>query len=302
MRSIHKLSVLLLAAGALSACEVDKTVTTENIPTAGVRFINAVPDTGNMDMRFVDQVESNAHWSMPFRGNIVTTSGVPASTLIQFKGARAGSRQFRIFMNSATNQALASTVVKDTTVTLVAGVNYTALMMGNARGGAPAMRLTWIEESVADPGANVALRVINATGATINVRHYLSTGAAPATAQFANLAAMGVSAYVQVPPTTLNATTTTRIMLNVRDNTDVTALVATDAAALVGFPACAATCPAPEQTVVGPRDALPGTAVAGSALTAIVFPRSVAGSAAANFTTPAVTFVWDRRPPRPAGI
>ena len=291
MRSIQKLSVLVLAAGALSACEVDKTVTTENIPTAGVRFINAVPDTGNMDMRFVDLVESNAHWNMPFRGNVVTTSSVPASTLIQFKGARAGSRRFRIFMNSSTNQALSSTVVKDTTVTLAAGSNYTALLMGNARGTAPAMRLVFIDEAVADPGAQVAVRVINATGAAINVRHYLSTGAPPATAQWPNLASMGIGTYQLMAPTT----GTTQVRLNVRDNTDVTALVATDAGALVGAAA--------QITAPGPIDALPGTSVAGSAVTAIVFPRSVAGSQApSTFTTPAVTFVWDRRPPRPAGI
>jgi hypothetical protein len=28
-----------------------------------------------------------------------------------------------------------------------------------------------------------------------------------------------------------------------------------------------------------------------------VFPRSVAGSKAANFTTPGSSFMWDRRPP-----
>ena len=62
MRRSYKLSVLCLVLGAASACSTpDKIVATEDIPTAGVRFINAVPDTNAMDFRFVDIVESNAH-------------------------------------------------------------------------------------------------------------------------------------------------------------------------------------------------------------------------------------------------
>jgi len=51
-------------------------------------------------------------------------------------------------------------------------------------------------------------------------------------------------------------------------------------------------------------EALPGTSVAGSAVTLIVFPRSTAGSKApqtAPFAVPAGSFMWDRRPPRPPG-
>ena len=42
----------------------------------------------------------------------------------------------------------------------------------------------------------------------------------------------------------------------------------------------------------------PGTTQPGSAITAIIFPASVAGSKATSFTTPGVSFMWDRRPPR----
>jgi len=44
--------------------------------------------------------------------------------------------------------------------------------------------------------------------------------------------------------------------------------------------------------------ALPGTAVAGSGITALIFPRAVANSQGGSATTPAVIFMWDRRPPR----
>ena len=49
-------------------------------------------------------------------------------------------------------------------------------------------------------------------------------------------------------------------------------------------------------------DALPGTTIPGSAVSGFVFPRSVAGSKAASFAAPGIFFVWDRRPPRAAGL
>jgi hypothetical protein len=63
-----------------------------------------------------------------------------------------------------------------------------------------------------------------------------------------------------------------------------------DALALIGAPA----------TI--DIEALPGTTIAGSAVTGIYFPASVAGSRAAQFAAPGVSFMWDRRPPRPAGL
>ena len=48
MRRILKLSLTCLAAGAVTACEPDTVITTEVLPYAGVRFINAVPDTAAM--------------------------------------------------------------------------------------------------------------------------------------------------------------------------------------------------------------------------------------------------------------
>ena len=70
MRRIYQLSVLCLAAGVVSACYPDQVVNTENIPTAGIRFINAVPDSAGafgFDLRFVDIVESNASSDITFR-------------------------------------------------------------------------------------------------------------------------------------------------------------------------------------------------------------------------------------------
>jgi len=282
MRRISQLSALCLAAGALSACSQDQVVQTEAIPTAGVRFINAVPDTGGsagLDFRFVDIVENNAQFKVAFRNNIVTTGGVPASTQIEYKNTRAGQRHFRIFLSDP-DQAVAQVVLKDTTVTIEAGKLYTIMLWGNARGAAPAMRLSFITDNPPDPGSQVALRVINATGSPIDARQYLSTGAVPAAATWANVAPLTASSFVNVAPS--------QYRFNVQPAGGGTALF-TDVLALPGAAASVDV------------EALPGTTVAGSAVTAIVWPRSVAGSKApqaAAFNTPAVSFVWDRRPPR----
>jgi hypothetical protein len=305
MRRIHNLSILGLMAGVLGACAPEEIVQTEDIPTAGVRFINAVPDTSAMDFRFVDQVESNAHWNVTYRNAPTISAGQPASATVQYKAARAGSRTFKIFQNGgcspdACTQADAMVEMASQTVTLEAGRNYTALLWGYSNpgragapaglpAGAPAMVLDFYEETVADPGAQVAIRVINATAAAIDASFFVSTGTAPGTPTWAAVPAMSRTTYQLTAPGQYRVT--------------ATGVTQTSNLALIGAAAVTA---AP-----GPFDATPGTEVAGSAVTAIVWPRSVATSPAPqlgatstrpSFTANAITYVWDRRPPRPAGI
>lgn len=280
MRRFARLQALVLGSVVFSACALEEVVNTEAIPTAGVRFINAVPDSAGafgLDFRFVDLVESNAHFRITFRNGPTTASGVTAATQTQFKNARAGSRNFVIFLDD-TLQTIASTKLKDTTVTLEAGKNYTAILWGAARLGA--MKLTFFEDVPADPGANVALRVINATEAPIDVRQYVQGGTAPATATWANVGALSVSSFVTAAPA--------NIMYNVRAAGAATNLF-NDMLALPG------------QANTVDIEGTPGTTRAGSAVTLIVFPRSTPGARTpqtAAFAVPAGAFVWDRRPPR----
>ena len=289
MRRIIQLSMLGLAASAVAACTPEALVEVEDTPTAGVRFVNAVPDTGaafGMDFRFVDIVESNSAFRIGFRNNPQTTSGVTGSSQIQYKAAQAGSRHFKIFLDD-TLQSIASVVLKDSTVNLEAGHNYTFLLWGNARSsGSDRMRLNVIDENVPDPGNQVALRVINATSGAIDVRQYVATGTVPAAATWGNVAPYTISSYVNVAPS--------QIRYNVQPAGGGTTLFA-DALALIGQPAGTATAGC---TVGVDCEALPGTTVPGSAVTLIVFPRSVAGSKATSFTTPGGSFMWDRRPAR----
>ncbi len=283
MRRIFKLSAAFVAASIVSACTPDDIIPTTAVPSAGVRFINAVPDTNPMDFRFVDLVENSAHFKITFRNNVVTTVGVPASTLIQFKPAKVGSRHFRIFLND-TSQVVASTVLKDTTVTINEGSRYTAILWGNGRGAAPGIPFLFIEETPPDPGAgNVALRVINATTSAIDVRQFADpngTGVVPAActapACWDDVAPLTATAWVIVPADT--------IRFNVQPGVGGTALFP-NPRALLGFPTAisgagtgGAPVPCNPATQTCDTEALPGTTIPGSAVTAIVFPGSQACS------------------------
>ena len=289
MRRIVQLSMLCLAAGVASACKPEEVTTITTPPTAGVRFVNAVPDTGGaygLDFRFVDVVENSDHFRITFRNNPQTSGGVTASAAIQYKAAQAGQRHFRIFLDD-TIQTIAATVLKDSTATLEAGHNYTFLLWGNARSsGTDKMRLTVIDETVPDPGSQVALRVINATGAAIDVREYASTGTLPTAPTWANQGAYSISTYQTVAPA--------QYRYNVQPAGGGTALFS-DMLALIGQPVGTKTAGC---TVGLDCDVTPGTTVPGSAVTLVVFPRSVAGARTPNFTTPGGSFMWDRRPPR----
>jgi Domain of unknown function (DUF4397) len=286
MRRISQVSLLCFAATALAACKPDEVVPTESIPTAGLRFINAVPDSAGaygIDFRFVDIVESNAQFRIAFRNTPVTSANVTAATSVQFKNARAGQRHFRIFLSDSI-PAIASTVLKDSTLSLEAGHNYTVLLWGAARStGADRMHLTVIDEAIQDPGASVALRVINATSAAIDARQYAQNGTLPPTATWANVAPFSASAFVTATPGNK--------MFNVQPAGGGTNLFS-DALAIIG--------------AAGTVDieASPGTTIAGSAVTLIVFPRSTAGARTPqattpiNYTVPGPAFIWDRRPNR----
>jgi hypothetical protein len=288
MRRKVLLTLVGLSVMVTSGCTLKEVYPTAAIPSGGVRFINAVPDTAGafgLDLRFVDELESNAHFRQNFRNGPITSGGVTGSAGIQYKQVRAGSRRFRIFLND-TLQSVAQVVLADTTVTITAGSNYSAILWGNARGTAPAMRLTFLEETVADPSPNVAVRVINATPTALDVRVYLNGGTVPGTATWANVAALSASTHISQAPGSYR--------FNVQPAGGGATLFA-DALTLPGVAAFSTAGPSGKLDI----EALPGTTVAGSAVTLIVFPRSTAGARTpqpAAFTVPAPVSIWDRRP------
>lgn len=362
MRRIIQLSVACLAASVVSACSGRDAVTDTGVaPTGGVRFINAVPDSaggGGLDFRFIDLVENNAHYNIPFRNDIQVSGGIPASTKIQFKATEAGDRHFRIFLDddrpAVASQRIgcaadATTCIGDSTITVEDQHRYTALLWGNARGGALPLRLTIIDEETAgcaDPGSQVGYRGINAMNSAVDVRVYTNTQVQtdvavttkskdaskaastkttttttntpiPATPTWTlqpltvsptcvnldptpNTSSVVVGSKVTLSDTTTSVTTVTTtitVKYNVQPAGGGTALFS-DASALIGIPNGTEA----NGCVVGlDCDATPGSSVAGTALSAIIFPPSVAGSMAAQFDSPAISFMWDRRPPRNPG-
>ena len=149
-------------AAALTACggSSDVTIVTPD-PAALVRFINAVPDTGAMDFRFVDAVEGVP--STPFV-NLKFRDGFDRA----YQRVNVGTHHIRVFMGSAnvgpsgsTNDpTVVSTVMADTTFTFDLGVHYTFVFYGSARAGAQKF-LILTDNFAAPPSGNVAIRAVN---------------------------------------------------------------------------------------------------------------------------------------------
>jgi len=301
MRRFVQLSLLGLAAG-VSACSTPDLVHPTDDPLyAGVRFINAVPDTGGafgLDFRFVDLLESNAHFQIKFRNN-PSTATAPAteySNQIQFKGAREGTaRHFKIFLDD-TLQSAAQVTLSDTTVSIVKGHNYTAMLWGNARAtGTPAgaggtkMALTFWEDSATVNAGKVKMRVVNTTSGPLDVWAFATGSTVPATPTWAAVPAYSKTTYVEVD--------TGAYQYRVRNAGSATNLFVDRNAAPGAIPTCSGVSPCP--TGAFPDiEGIPGTRLSGSAISGIVFPPSVAGSRAAQFTNPQLTFAWDKRPAR----
>ena len=281
---------LLVPALVLAACNgQDAGVTVTNLgPLAYVRFVHAVPDRGPITGRWVDKVEN---WvGTPTSGSAL---GISYRAVTPFQGVSAGSRHFRLFP-ATTNVDSTQMVLADVTSDLAANTYYTFLFTGyrTCNGASPAEQVVRITETHPTIGAGqYALRVIQAApGFTANQDYYLTAtaaGALPATPQFSNVAysvdpaALSARTWVTLP------TATTAFIRAFNTGTTTTANLAATSVAAPGTP-----------TTVNTANPFPSTAVAGSALTAFVFPQQRTATCA---TTGAVAsaFGVDVRPPTP---
>src|SRR5215467_4147336 len=119
-----------LAGAVILGCKQDITGTKTSIPElAFVRYVHAMPDTGEVDVHLVDAVE-NLNFGDP------STGFTPYRTVTQYTGIVAGSRHFRVFTNmQSTDINVVQQVIFDTTLTLAANTYYTILHTGFARTG-----------------------------------------------------------------------------------------------------------------------------------------------------------------------
>jgi hypothetical protein len=259
------LAAVVFAAGA---CDEDGTVTNvTRPPLAFIRYVNAVPDTGALDFKFIDAVEYSPNYAnFSFR-----TIGV-------YQGAVVGTRPVRVFANSS-NIAVTSVPLIDTTITLVANTYYTILHAGNSRaadGAATADRLIIIDDTRPAQDAGIHVSTVNTSTAAVDVSLAAAVADAWAVTN-ANVAYGTRTPYVARPLTG----TAVRVAPTTVTTPTATALAFTGAAGTVA------------------QDPVGGSNIAGTQFSAFFFPASVAGSPApAGFTTPGITFFVDRQPPR----
>lgn len=194
-----RFALLGAALGLTAGCsEPSDDPTSPNIPPlAYVRYINAVPDTLNTTVRFIDQTAYSpmTFVNVPFRG---LGQG-------NYQPTQAGARKFRVFTADATNSP-PQEIRKSWSIPRSRSNRkyYTLLHMGYARAGSsPKQRLVVITDALPTPGANVALRTINAALGMGAVDVYkLATATTPISGSplFPALASEAVSAYQAFTP------------------------------------------------------------------------------------------------------
>ena len=157
MRFARSLLLGVVGFGLAACADADLGPTTAKIPPlAFVRYINAMPDTLNTTVRWIDEVE--------FTPQTFTNVAFRAEGLGSFQGLKAGSRSLRVFtFQQSTNNFPVdgnTTVLVDTTYTFEAGKYYSMIHAGSARAGT--QRLVIIEdEPPAAPSSGTLLRVYN---------------------------------------------------------------------------------------------------------------------------------------------
>jgi hypothetical protein len=283
---------LALAAGAgLAACRSDggAAILANNGPVAFVRFVNAIPDSGAQDWRFIDQVEgSPVSFALSFRGTF------PGAT---YQQASVGTRHLRVFQSAydqsyndptQASPSLVSTVFIDTAFTLAEGHHYSLIAVGSLK--AKTAKLLIVDDNFTDPGNSVAVRVVNLGVASAIDAYASATGG---TATLPAPLVSGLATYAASNWLTL-ATGALDIRANASGTTTLPAMV--DALAPPG----AAADKANNLTAVG------GSTIAGSVFTAFIFPPAttgtrgafvVAGTCPTRCTTAGVVFVVDKYPP-----
>jgi len=265
MRVSRFLPLAMLAAAA--ACHDNGVSVNDRPPLGGVRFINAVPDGGPVDIRMVDQVE----WS----ANSVSSSssyGLPYRAGTIHWPTEAKARHIRVFPTDS-SIAITSTVLHDTTITIEANKNVTLMLVGSRAAGGKVSFVKIDDTPPAVATNQVAIRVVNAS----------TTAALPGAATWTTVGPLAASPYV-VRSTGSFAVQTTP----------------------AGSTASVWKAPAPDGAAAdGLIGATAGALGGGSALSAYLFPPSGTGpftpqsGTPPTGTTPRVVFFVDLIPAPP---
>ncbi len=263
-----RILVVGIAVAAVGACNDDEITNTTPPPLAGVRFINAMADTGAVDIRMIDQVPWSAlALSLAFR------SGT------EHQPTEARARHIRVFPTSR-NPVVTSNFMLDTTITFAANQNYTLLLAGSAKNNTD--RFIVVTDDAAAPAAgSISIRAVNAScgpAGTPNVDFLAGADSTALASLGANIAPGSASAYQSRTAGSLLGRFTTTV-------------APTRVAQAAG--------PVAPATPAGARPAA-GVNSAGTVLSAYCFPASVAGTSApqdtVTFNRAGVVYFVDRVP------
>jgi hypothetical protein len=272
--TVKRIGLALIGMLAMGCKKDDGPFFAPQTPLAYTRFINAIPDTGGVDFRFIDFLEHS-----PFEIQMQFRSFTP------YQGTAPGARHLRAFADPGGSPSLSDVtqILVDETVTFEAGKYYSLVAVGYSRAGSsPALKLQVFEDPIPDAGSNVAFRVVH-LGSGLNSINVGVTAASsdpiPGTATFSNVSYLNASAYQTRAPGAA--------WFRVQETTAATEIVSGNGRQA---PAGAAGDPLNNLTTIG------GSGQAGSVVTAWVFPRSVSGSKAPSVTAPSIVFTVDKHP------
>ncbi|MEO7101841.1 MAG: DUF4397 domain-containing protein [Gemmatimonadaceae bacterium] len=269
-------AALALLAGC-SGDNVANLITPE--PHAAVRWVNAVPDTIDMDYRIVDIVTNANEASVKYRG----TSG-------GYRALPPGSHRIRVFPSGTTTAAcngpsVVSKVLLDTTFTFAVNHYYTILHAGYMNpASTPKQRLIIIDDVFpAGAAGSFSLRAIDAIGNAASTDVFVTGataagGAVSGTAAFTGMSFGTVSAYkaVATAPST-PAASSYRVTATAASTT--TPLLA-DGLLPIGAAAFAGS------TSVPPLDPIGGSQQDASVLTTIATPPGVSYTLTSSGSSP----------------
>lgn len=284
---LMQVGALLALAGAASACSSDTNGDVVTLPPlASMRYINLVSDTSAVDIRIVDAVAYAPNTqNATFRSGGFPYGVTLGGNMPTYSPVAAGSHEIRVFLNGG-DPATSSTILLDTTFTFAEGFQYTFYTYGFARTGqTPALSAVITTDTVPTIAAgNFALRVLNlapnVTGnpggvaGNLDGRVGLTTTATPipGAATYANMAPGALTAYASFPVST--AGQAYRLQMS---GAGAATPIAFQNQLPVGVTGTSTTQP------------VPGTAVAQTAITAVIVPRSVPGSKAPQTTAASVS-------------
>jgi hypothetical protein len=276
MRPIAGILPVCAAAVFAAGCSKDSgPFVAPTVPLAYTRFVNVVPDTSSMDYRFVDVIENSPiTLNLGYRG------------LTPYQATGVGARHIRVFPTSTT-LAVTTQILLDTTITFEANTYYTIVHVGYARAGSsPKQQFVVIKDNAQTAAGSVAVRAINFGLGLGTVDIFASptggTSPLPAAPTFTSVGFGTVTQYTNVAAGTLS--------LRATPSGARTTIIA-DNVAPPGAPA--------DPTPAVNLQAIGGSTQNGSAIAAILTPRSVAGSAApqgAAFQAPAFVYLIDKHP------